>query len=118
MAPERWRVVAEVPVQACPGAPVGDVRGREQAARQPGVVDVVLFPPLYRRDGPVADFQDRLAYVIAEGESAAHAGEHAERGLRQLHVEPLRAHERWRRTTRRLIGAAVRRIPGGTRWRG
>ena len=100
-----------------PGTLVKEVRGRDEAARVAGVVDGRVFPALFGRDRPAGDFRDRLAYVIAEAESAAQAGELAALGLRQLRTVPITAHERWRRAIRRLTRAAARRMPAAGPWR-
>ena len=58
--------------------------GLDEVASLAGVVHVRLFPQWYGREGPATDYKNRLAFVIAEADSVAKAGEIADLGLRQL----------------------------------
>jgi CelD/BcsL family acetyltransferase involved in cellulose biosynthesis len=90
---------------------VSDVQGRDEAASIAGVVHVRLFPQWYGRKGPATNYRDRLAFVIAEADSATKAGEIADLGLRQLRIKPIKIVEKWRfMSGRRVISQTSRRV--------
>jgi argininosuccinate lyase len=66
------------------GESVRAVRGLQEARRLPHVVQAEQLDRGLGRSGPVSDFRDRLAYVIAEGETPAEAGHFADAALGRL----------------------------------
>ena len=89
--------------------PLADIVGEDQAAGLTGVVHVRLFPQWFR-GGPANSYKDRLAFVIAEGDSTAQAGEIAEQALSKLQITPAKPVERWRLATSNAIAEARRRV--------
>jgi biotin carboxylase len=60
------------------------VSGLQNARATAGVVDVAILDHALGRSGPVRDFRDRIAYVIAEAPDPVAAGRVAEAGLARL----------------------------------
>ena len=66
--------------------PIRAVEGLSYASGMSGVVDVAALDRYFKHSGLVADFRDRIAYVIAEAPTPKKAGLYADRALRTLHV--------------------------------
>jgi biotin carboxylase len=66
-------------------APVQSVEGLPDTRNMAGIVDAGVLDRAFGRAGPIADFRDRLAYVIAEALAPDEAGHLADRALRLLH---------------------------------
>ena len=65
-------------------SPVHNIEGLEVARRMSGVVEAELMPAGLGRDGPIRDFRDRIAYVIAEASAPDDPGPIADRALSVL----------------------------------
>lgn len=65
--------------------PAHGVHGLSEARRAPGIVDVAVLDHARGRSGPITDFRDRFAYVIAAAADSAQAAEAAEAALKLLH---------------------------------
>lgn len=65
--------------------PVQGVEGLSDARSMAGIVDAAALDRAFGRAGPIADFRDRLAYVIAEALTPEEAGRLADRALGLLH---------------------------------
>jgi biotin carboxylase len=68
--------------------PVHTVEGLPDARCLKGIVDAVVLDRGFGRAGPIADFRDRIAYVIAEALVPEEAGHLADRALSLLHGVP------------------------------
>jgi biotin carboxylase len=66
-------------------APVQAVEGLSDARSLAGIVDAGALDRAFGHAGPIADFRDRLAYVIAEALAPEEAGYFADRALTLLH---------------------------------
>ncbi len=89
--------------------PVGDLAGEDEVAGLAGIAHVRLFPQWFG-GGPANSYKDRLAFVIAEGDSTAKAGEIAEQALSRLQLKSVSPVERWSQATSNVIAEATRRI--------
>jgi biotin carboxylase len=58
--------------------PVARLSGLEHAESAEGVVGVGVYEAALERTGPILDFRDRLAYVMARADAVADAGRYAE----------------------------------------
>lgn len=76
-------------------APVAAIEGLDEARRRHGVVQVALLNGGLNRRGAITDFRDRLAFVIAEGETPEDSAARADTAIG--HLYPVAATARGKR---------------------
>jgi CelD/BcsL family acetyltransferase involved in cellulose biosynthesis/biotin carboxylase len=91
-----------------PDSPVSNIVGGDKAVKVAGVSQVGLLKQRYGREGPAKDHRDRVAFVIAEADGAAQAGDVAALGLCQLRLKPINLIKKWRLSGRKIMTGTPR----------